>query len=154
MKKVYLAFKLLIITCCLLTAFSSTVLATPPPEDTGTGSSGGSITNSIQNFGGQVYGQDEPAHPAQIAATIIQILLGLLGIVFVILMIYGGVLYMTSTGEAKKVEHAKNVIVYAVIGVVIIALAYALTTFIVGAILRASLESGGGSEGLGTGTSN
>ena len=137
MKKIYLAFKLLIIVCCLLTAFSSAVFATEESP------SGGSITNSIQNFGGQVYGQDEPAHPAQIAATIIQILLGLLGIVFVILMIYGGVLYMTSTGEAKKVEHAKNVIVYAVIGVVIIALAYALTTFIVGAILRASLEDGG-----------
>ncbi len=145
MKKIYLAFKLLIIVCCILMSVSAVFATGDTPA-------GGSITNSIQNFGGQVYGQDEPAHPAQIAATIIQIMLGLLGIVFVILMIYGGVLYMTSTGEAKKVEHAKNVIIYAVIGVLIIATAYAITTFVVNAILRASLEGGGGPMNPGAST--
>lgn len=112
-----------------------------------TDTTGTSISNQIQGFGNTVYGQDAPAHPAAIAANIIRIILGLLGIVFVILVIYGGFLYMSSAGEGEKVKKAKNVIVYAAIGVVIIVLAYAITTFIVGAILSSAGGAGGGMGG-------
>ena len=88
------------------------------------------ISGQIQSFGQTVYGQSTPAHPATIAAAIIRVALGLLGIVFVILVIYGGFMYMTSSGEADKVKKAKNIILYAVIGLLIIFTAYAITYFV------------------------
>ena len=102
----------------------------------------GDISGQIKTFGGSVYGQDEPAHPAAIAATMIKAALGILGIVFVVLVVYGGFLYMTSSGEADKVKKAKNVIMYAAIGVIIIFVAYALTNFIFGIVLQTT--TGGG----------
>ena len=58
-------------------------------------------------------------------------LLAFLGTAFVIYMIYGGYLYMTAQGNEDQVEKGKDVIKNAVIGMVIIALAYAITAAVV-----------------------
>ncbi|MDD5340926.1 MAG: hypothetical protein PHC97_00640 [Patescibacteria group bacterium] len=67
----------------------------------------------------------------QYAAIIIQAVLGLVGIIFVALLIYGGFLYMTSQGEPDKVKKGKNAIIAAVIGIIIIVSGYSITYFIV-----------------------
>ncbi len=61
----------------------------------------------------------------------IKILLSFLGIIFLILIIYGGFLWMTAAGNNDKVEKAKNIIVNSVVGLVIVMLAYAITWFVV-----------------------
>ncbi len=71
------------------------------------------------------------AAPGQIVGSIIYPFLGLLGAVFVVLMIYAGFLYMTAQGNEDQVEKAKTIIKNAVIGVVIISLAYAITNFVI-----------------------
>jgi len=58
---------------------------------------------------------------------IVQTLLGLTGIVFVILIIYAGVARMTAGGDAEKVKMSNKIIVGAIIGLIIILSAYALT---------------------------
>jgi len=63
-------------------------------------------------------------------ATIIQVVLGLLGTIFVILMIYAGILWMTAGGKDEQVKKAQNIIQRAAIGLLIIVLAYAITYFI------------------------
>jgi len=68
------------------------------------------------------------------AANLIQALLGLLGIVFVALLIYGGYYYLTSAGNEEKVKKGKNVLKAAVVGIVIVLSGYTLTTFIVNMI--------------------
>jgi len=62
---------------------------------------------------------------------IINSLLFILGAVAVLVIIIGGIRYATSMGDAKRVESAKNTIMYAVIGLIVALLAYAIVNFVV-----------------------
>lgn len=62
--------------------------------------------------------------------TILEVIIGALGIVAVVLVIMGGVTYMTSAGDAGKVKKGKDTILYALIGLVICALAFAIVNFV------------------------
>ena len=66
---------------------------------------------------------------------IINVLLGTLGIVFVILVIYAGVLYMTASGDNDKVKKAKTLLTQAVIGMIIIIAAYSISAFVIGQLV-------------------
>src|SRR5690606_7062620 len=55
----------------------------------------------------------------------------IVGIISVIMIIYGGLRYITSGGDSSKVTSAKNTIVYAIIGLVIVALAQFIVNFVV-----------------------
>ena len=74
----------------------------------------------------------------EIVGSIIGVALSLLGILFLILMLYGGYTWMTSYGNEQKVTKAKGLIVDALIGLVIILAAYAITNFIIGAMIPTS----------------
>ena len=63
--------------------------------------------------------------------TIINAIIGILGIAAVIIIIIGGVQYMTSSGDAGKVKKAKDTILYGVIGLIIVALAFAIVNFVI-----------------------
>lgn len=65
---------------------------------------------------------------------IINVVLGILGVVCFVIIVIGGVQYMTSTGEAAKTQRAKNTILYAVIGLIICALAGVITNFTINII--------------------
>ena len=67
-------------------------------------------------------------------SNIISGVIGFIAVVSVLYLIYGGILYLTSSGEDKKVEDAKNTITYALIGLVITALAYAIVKLVIGCI--------------------
>ena len=56
------------------------------------------------------------------------------GIVSVIMLIYGGLRYVVSGGDSKKVTDAKNTIMYAIIGLIISILAYAIVNFVINAV--------------------
>jgi len=68
--------------------------------------------------------------PRIMAANVIRIALGFLGIIAVGLIIYAGWLYMTAAGEEEKIEKAKKILINAIIGLVIILSAFGITTFI------------------------
>ncbi|HNW55902.1 MAG TPA: hypothetical protein PKN62_02390 [bacterium] len=65
---------------------------------------------------------------------IINIFLGLLGVIFLGLAIYSGFLWMTAGGKIDQVKKATDLLAQAVIGLVIILFAYAITYFIVNAL--------------------
>ena len=67
--------------------------------------------------------------------TIINAVIGILGLICVIIMIIGGVQYMTSSGDAGKVKKAKDTILYGLIGLVICVLAFAIVNFVLANIL-------------------
>jgi len=67
---------------------------------------------------------------------IINVFISILGVLFVVLMVYGGYLWMTSFGNSQKVDRAKELIIDAVIGLIIILLAYAIANFIVGELVK------------------
>lgn len=58
--------------------------------------------------------------------------LAFVGVLFFILMIYGGVLWMTARGNEQQTQKAKDLIVSAIIGLVIVLSAYAVTAYIGG----------------------
>lgn len=64
---------------------------------------------------------------------IVNYFLTFLGIVAVIMVIYGGVLYVTAAGNDDAVGKAKKIIMYALIGIIIILLSFALVNTILGA---------------------
>ncbi len=61
--------------------------------------------------------------------------LSLLGVIFIILIILAGFKWMTSSGDAKKVEEARENIKNAVIGLVVVLAAYAITKFVFDALI-------------------
>jgi len=65
-----------------------------------------------------------------IIQAVISALLGLLGIIFLVLIIYAGYNWMTAQGDEDKVKLAKDTLTRAVIGLVVITLAYAITFFV------------------------
>ncbi len=98
-------------------------------------------------------GLKNPGIPAIIGG-ILKALLGFVGTLFLIMMIYSGFLWMTARGDAKKVDQAKQLITGAIIGIVIIAASYAITDFVIKAATGAAkTTTGTGTETPGTGTS-
>jgi cbb3-type cytochrome oxidase subunit 3 len=68
--------------------------------------------------------------PTQVAGTIIGAVLSLLGVIFFLLIFYGGIRWMLAQGNEQEVEKAKQILVAACIGLVIVLAAYAITAFI------------------------
>lgn len=69
-----------------------------------------------------------------IAQTIVNIFTLVVGVISVIMIIIGGLKYITSTGDAGKVDSAKNTILYAVVGLVIVVLAQVIVRFVLGEV--------------------
>lgn len=69
---------------------------------------------------------------------VVQFLLGFLGLLAIIIVLYGGYLWMTAAGNEQRVEEAQQVLRRAIIGAVIILASYSITQFI---IFRLSLET-------------
>ena len=67
--------------------------------------------------------------------TILSAIIGILGFVCVVVMIIGGVNYMTSSGDTGKVKKAKDTILYGLIGLIVCVLAFAIVQFVIGTIL-------------------
>lgn len=66
----------------------------------------------------------------QITNTILYIV----GIIAVIMLIIGGIKYVVSGGDSKKVTDAKNTVLYAIIGLVVSFLAFAIVNFVITAL--------------------
>lgn len=66
----------------------------------------------------------------QITNTVLYIV----GVISVIMLVYGGLRYILSGGDSKKITDAKNTILYAIIGLIIAILAYAIVNFVLNTI--------------------
>ena len=72
---------------------------------------------------------------AGIFTQIVNVMLFLVGILSVIMLIFGGLRYVISRGESKAVEAAKNTILYAIIGLIIAVMAYAAINFVLTSLI-------------------
>src|SRR3989344_2016440 len=79
-----------------------------------------------------------PKDPRVIVAVIIRTALQLIGIVFVVLIVYAGFLWMTAGGEEEKASQAKKLIFNAVIGLAVILSSYAIAYFVFRSLLGAT----------------
>jgi hypothetical protein len=69
---------------------------------------------------------------AKTIKTIVNILSTIVGIAAVIMIVVGGFRYVTSGGDSGNISSAKNTIIYAIVGLIIVALAQAIVRFILG----------------------
>lgn len=101
-----------------------------------------SLINSQEGFQSgevqQAFGNQAPQDIRYIAARIINIVLTLLGIIFLILLITAGFRYMTAGGNEDQVKASIKQITQAVIGLVIILAAWSITYFIIVRLRAAS----------------
>lgn len=76
--------------------------------------------------------------PNGIFSTIANTLIFLVGAVAVIYLIIGGLRYVISNGDSKSVEAAKNTILYAIVGIVVAVIAFALVQFVISSLNKAA----------------
>jgi hypothetical protein len=129
MKKTFLTPLFVIITICLLVGSLVHAQTSPSPS-----ASTGVLTNSnnLQNYTAQA------AHTANFGDTsfgdilslIIQLVLGFLGIVFIIMTIISGFRWMTANGNEEQIQKATDAIRASIIGLIIVILAYAVTYYV------------------------
>ncbi|MBI3290905.1 hypothetical protein HYZ76_01325 [Candidatus Falkowbacteria bacterium] len=92
-----------------------------------------------------VYSPDEPVTPTTFSKTIagiIKVVLGFLGIIFLVLILYAGFMWMTSAGNEDKISSAKKTMVAAIIGAAIVLAAYAISYFVIDQLLLATKGEG------------
>jgi uncharacterized membrane protein YuzA (DUF378 family) len=68
---------------------------------------------------------------SSIIQTVINIISIIVGVAAVIMIIVGGLRYITSSGDSSSVSSAKNTILYAIVGLVVVALAQILVRFVI-----------------------
>lgn len=64
---------------------------------------------------------------------IVNFFLGFLGLLALVMVIYGGFLYVSSAGNEENVGKAKKILIYAAIGIVVILVAYPVVNTLLGA---------------------
>ena len=70
--------------------------------------------------------------PRQMAVDIVKYLMTFLGIIAVCVILYGGFIWMTASGNEDKVDKAKKIIIAGAIGLVVVLAAYAIVNFVIG----------------------
>ena len=138
MQKLFILFSLIIVSSILsLSLMPAVTLAQTEVGEL--------IQNQLQPIE-NVYSPDEAVDAktfSRAIAEIIRVILGFLGIIFVVLIIYAGFTWMTAAGNEEKITKAKKIMVSAIIGTAIILAAYAITFFVISELLEAT-----GAEGL------
>jgi len=71
------------------------------------------------------------ADPRTASISLIRLIMTFLGIIAVVIMLYGGFIWMTAAGNEDKVETAKKLIVAGIIGLIIILAAFLIVNFVV-----------------------
>lgn len=84
-----------------------------------------------------------------IIAKIVRVILGFLGTIAILLVLYGGFLWMTAAGNEDQIGKAKKVLINAGIGLLIIMSAFAITQFVLTKLQEAT-ENAGGAGGVGS----
>lgn len=126
-------FQKIFLICCVIFALAS--LLTPlfsqaAPSD---------ALKKLEEVGGPAYEvTGRPQELPEIIGGIIKTALGILGVVAAILIIYAGYVWMTARGKEERVTKAKETLEAAIIGLVIIMAAYAITYFVVDRLMQAS----------------
>lgn len=102
------------------------------------------VDYNIQSGANTARGTNQPVElfgNGGIFTTIVNIMLFIIGALSVIMLIIGGIRYTVSGGNASAITAAKNTIMYAIVGIIVAVLAYAIVNFVLTTLV------GGGSSG-------
>lgn len=96
------------------------------------------LTNGSGNFQNCVSDGDGCVKPDEMVSSFITWVVSIAGTVSAVFLVYGAILYITSSGDPTKIKRAKDTILYSLIGLAIVALATMITTFVSSTIRDAS----------------
>ena len=98
-------------------------------------------------FSGPYRGEGQPANlfegSTAIVPRIINLMLFIVGVLAIFMMIYGGIRYVLSGGDNGKVKDAKNTILYAIVGLIVAILGYAIVNWVVSVVGSGATGTGG-----------
>ena len=95
--------------------------------------------NILEGSATNVFGSTAGAGDLSVAIGVyINTVVGFLGMAAVVLIVYAGALWLTAAGNDTKVETAKKILQSTVVGVIVVGLAYGITTFVINAVSRTS----------------
>lgn len=127
------SFKKIFLICCAVFALASLLspllLSAAGPGD---------ALKKLEEVGGVAYGAEVPTPLPELIGNIIKIGLSIMGVVAAILIIYAGYLWMTGRGKEERITKAKETLEAAIIGLIIILAAYAITYFVVDRLMSAA----------------
>lgn len=131
--------RVLFVFLCASLFFVPHVVLAQGGVDVGSGvvEGGSSLGNVGYGFDETVQNSNLPNQDTDIygfVGKLINVLLGLVATIFFVLMVYGGFLWMTARGNSEQAGKAKTLIIQSIIGSVIIAAAWAITNFVIGAL--------------------
>jgi hypothetical protein len=130
MKKLQTWFAGLSVSVLMLLGFAMPVFAQSAQDQINNGLCAGSNLQFTENPGQcRVAGGEATTRINRVIHTIVNLLSALVGVVAVIMIIVGGFRYITSGGNDTSVTSAKNTILYAIIGLVVVALAQLIVRF-------------------------
>lgn len=94
-------------------------------------------------------GQQDSRSAGDIAKDVVNIMFFIVGVMAVIMIIWGGIRYVLSAGNSAALTSAKNTIMYAVIGLIVAILAYTIVNFVINTV-----SGNGGSSSSNSSNSN
>lgn len=100
-----------------------------------------SATGVISNLGVAAAGTglEKNSNILTFIGGIIKVIIGLLGVALAVVLIYGGIMWgFLARGDAAQIKKAKEMIINAIIGLVIVFISYAITTYVFTALNTAS----------------
>jgi cytochrome bd-type quinol oxidase subunit 2 len=119
----------------------------------------GSLTpkQQLQCGACEAAGDNCPANPQNTVdntiATVVNVLSYLVGAVAVVMLIIGGFRFVTSNGNAESTKGARNTIIYAIVGLVIVAIAQVIVHFVINTTTNATSTGSNSSSGSNTNSS-
>ena len=105
----------------------------------------------LESTGKIAYGSAPQTDVATVIGNVIKIVLEVLGLILFVLLISGGVMWMTSGGDEEQIKKAKNLLSNAIIGLAIIILAYATAHFVTERFSKVPTSTSSSGEGSGSG---
>ena len=96
------------------------------------------LNTNLGNVGNSAYNTSSPTDALTIIGTVINVILGLLGVIFLLLTIYAGFLWMTAAGNEETVAKAKNILKTTIVGLIIVLAAYSIASFVVTQLANAT----------------
>ena len=94
----------------------------------------------------KMFGCGETKKAPKVIQDIINVVLSFMGILAVISVVYGGVNYVLSQGDAGKVKRGKDAIIYGVVGLIVALSAYAIVNFVLAGVFGGTSEGGSSSS--------
>lgn len=97
-------------------------------------------SDNLTNFGGKAGFEKDSTDIDVVIGSVIKYALSFLGVIFLILLIYGGFTWMTARGDSEEVKKSKDIMINAIIGIGIVLGAYMLTNWIVSSLASTTLK--------------